>query len=70
MSKTQDNGTTDEDGLTATEREYLTTPISKMTPDQRMIAMACKEKKNEKIWADNAVIREAEKKANALADAA
>lgn len=57
----------DEDGLTAHEREYLTTPMHKLTPDQRMMAIAIREKRDNHRWEQNARAREEEKKARELA---
>jgi hypothetical protein len=67
MSENKIEEPVDDDGLTEHEREYLTTPLSKLTPDQRMNAVMIREKRDNKRWADNAAAREAEKKANALA---
>jgi len=61
MSRTaNDDLPVDEDGLTAAERMYLGTPFSKMSPDERMTAIAIHEKKCAKIYSTNAEIRKAE----------
>lgn len=66
MSKTANNEAVDEDGLTAHEREYLTTPVSKLTPDQRLMAISIREKRDNHRWEQNARAREQEKKAREL----
>lgn len=43
----------DEDGLTISEREFLKAPFSQLNPDQRMTAMAIKEKQVRNRWAAN-----------------
>lgn len=42
-----------EDGLTDFERQFLTTPLKDLTPDQRMTAVAISEKKANFIYAKN-----------------
>lgn len=42
-----------EDGLTDHERQYLTTPLKDLTPDQRMTSMAIKDKKIEFVRKEN-----------------
>ena len=59
MSKIQNE--VDDDGLTPDEKEYLTAPVSQMTPDQRVVAMSIRVKRDNKRWADNAASREKER---------
>lgn len=56
----------DEDGLTASEREYGKTPFGKLNEDQRMIAMQIREKRDNARYAANVVYRE-KKEADARA---
>lgn len=66
MSKTansvMDDGPKDEDGLTATEREYLTTPLSEMEGTDRQIAFMIREKRDNARWAANALARQEEER--------
>ncbi len=48
------NDELDEDGLTAHEREFLTTPISQMNPEQRLAAMSIRDKRDNARYAANA----------------
>ena len=59
----------DDDGLTAREREFLTTPMSSLNPEQRLAAMSIRDKRDNARWAANAEHRakkEAERKAAAV----
>ena len=49
-----------EEGLTDHERRFLTTPMSQMDQDQKRIAIAVREKRDNKIYADNAAQRAAD----------
>lgn len=48
----------DEDGLTATEREYGKTPFGKLNEDQRMTAMQIREKRDNARYAANQAYRD------------
>lgn len=48
----------DEDGLTATDRAYGSTPFCKLNEDQRMIAMSIREKRDNARYAANTAYRE------------
>jgi len=43
----------DEDGLTASEREYLSAPFSELSEQQRLTAMSIKEKQTRNRYAAN-----------------
>lgn len=53
------------EGLTPQEWEYLKTPLKDMNQDQRMTAMAIKDKLVRMIWSENDDIRAAQKIADA-----
>jgi hypothetical protein len=57
----------DEDGLTKTEVEYLNTPLKLLNQDQRMTAIAIKDKQLRARYDNNAAYRKAQDEAKAKA---
>lgn len=54
MSKIQnENETVGEDGLTDSERQYITTPMSEMAPEGVKFGLAILEKRAQHNWKEN-----------------
>lgn len=62
MSQSANEAEKDEDGLTEHEREYLTTSVSQLSPEDRLIAISIREKRDNNRWVKNAAERAADAK--------